>query len=194
MFHPARVCSRSPCHAFFLIWSRNHSATPCLTRRIRMVVGLMPSMSMGSSVANSGTPAAASSFSSFSALNVSRPDRSMSSHITTAKRGLGLAASASRSASPPSRGMPMSGNSSWAVPWPRCSRSRPPDSMSQYQAEMNHPAGRWACTSRACRRSEATGSCMTRVEVRPVNATGTGPVPVRSVVAGGGGVPIAGSP
>ena len=35
----------------------------------------------------------------------------------------------------------MSGNSSWAVPWPRCSRSRPPDSMSQYQAAMNHPGG-----------------------------------------------------
>ena len=64
MFHPASECSRSPCQAFFLICNRNHSATPCLTRRIKIVVGLMPSTSIGSSVANKGTPQAASSFSS----------------------------------------------------------------------------------------------------------------------------------
>ena len=131
MFHPARECSRRPFQAFSLICSRNHSATPCLTRRTRTVVALAPATSMGSSVANSGTPAAESCFSSLSALNVSRPDRSMSSQMTAANRGTGEAASVSRSARPPSRGMPMSGNCSYSVPCPRSSMSRPPDSMSQ---------------------------------------------------------------
>ena len=153
MFHPARECSLSPFQDFSLIWSRNHSATPCLTRRTRTVVALAPAMSAGSSVANSGTPARASSFSSLSALNVSRPERSMSSQITAANRGSGDAASASRSASPPSRGTCTAARS-WAVPWPRASMSSPPDSMSQKLAAMNHPGGSHSFDDRYCR---ATG-------------------------------------
>ena len=105
---------------------------------------------------------------------MSRPERSMSSQMTAANRGAGEAASASRSASPPSRGMPMPGNCSWALPWPRASVGRPPDSMSQNHAAMCQPGGSLAWHSRACRRSEAAGSCNVRVEVRPMNATGTG--------------------
>ena len=59
-------------------------------------------------------------------------------------------------------------------PRPRASRSRPPDSTSQYQAVMNHPAGSQALAARICRLSEARGSCISKVEVRPRNATGTG--------------------
>ena len=110
----------SPFQIFSLSWSRYHSATPCLTRRTRTVVALTPSMSAGSSVANSGMPCRDSSFSSFSALNMSRPDRSMSSQITAANRGAGAAASASRSAMPPSRGSPAPANCCQAWPWLRC--------------------------------------------------------------------------
>src|SRR6266851_594271 len=106
MFHPSRACSWRPFQAFSLIWNRYHSAMPCFTRRTRIVVAFIPSTSMGSSAANRGIPASASWRSSLSALNVSRPDRSMSSQITAAKLGLGEAASASRSARPPSRGYP----------------------------------------------------------------------------------------
>ncbi len=108
MFHPSRACSRKPFQAFSLIWNRYHSAMPCFTRRTKIVVAFMPSTSIGSSAANSGIPASDSWRSILSALNVSRPDRSMSSQITAANLGLGPAASASRSASPPSRGMPTS--------------------------------------------------------------------------------------
>ena len=93
MFHPSRECSIRPFQIFSFNCSRNHSATPCLTRRTRTVVALTPSMSAGSSVAKSGMPWRESSFSSFSALNMSRPDRSMSSHTTAANfaaRGAGF--------------------------------------------------------------------------------------------------------
>jgi hypothetical protein len=137
------------------------------------VVALTPSMTAGSSVANSGIPDRDSFFSSFSALKVSRPDRSMSSQITAANFGAGDAASASRSAIPPSRGMsPATARQAW--PRPRASRSRPPDSTSQYQAVMNQPGGSQALAARICRFSEARGSCISKVEVRPRNATGTG--------------------
>jgi hypothetical protein len=66
MFHPASECSRSPFHAFSLIWNRYHSAMPCFTLWTRNVVEFMPPMSIGPSVANSGIPASASCFSSFS--------------------------------------------------------------------------------------------------------------------------------
>ena len=65
-------------------------------------------MTAGSSVANSGIPFRDSFFSSLRALKVSRPDRSMSSQMTAANFGVPLAASASRSAMPPSRGIPAS--------------------------------------------------------------------------------------
>ena len=159
MFHPSRECSRNPFHAFSLICNRNHSATPCFTRRISTVVAFTPATSIGSSAANRGIWAAASSFSSFSALNVSRPDRSMSSHITAANRGAGEAASASRSANPPSRGMPAS-TCCHAVPWPRSSMSSPPDSTSQKCAAMYQPGGSFASHSRSWRRWDAAGSCM----------------------------------
>ena len=58
---------------------------------------------------------------------------------------------------PPSRGIPAPVKAWWAVPRPRCSRSRPPDSMSQYQAVMNHPGGSQARAARICRFSEALG-------------------------------------
>src|SRR5215831_3931612 len=173
MLYPSMVCCSKPRQAFSFSWNRYHSAMPCFTRRIKMVVAFIPSTLIGSSVANNGIPASPSCRSSLSALNVSRPDRSMSSHMTAANRGAGLAASASSAASPPSRGRPTL-TVSWAVPWPRCSMSRPPDSMSQYQALMNQPGGSLAWTSQACRRSEAAGSWSNRVEVRPKNATGTG--------------------
>ena len=38
---------------------------------------------------------------------------------------------------------------------------------------MNQPGGSQAREERICRRSEATGSCISKVEVRPRNATGT---------------------
>ena len=174
MFHPSRACSTSPFQVFSFSCSLNHSATPCFIRRTSTVVALTPSMTAGSSVANSGIPARDSFFSSFRALNTSRPDRSMSSQTTAANFGAGPAAWASRSAMPPSRGIPVPVNAWWAVPRPRCSRSRPPDSMSQYQAAMNHPSGSQARAARICRFSEARGSCISKVEVRPRNATGTG--------------------
>src|SRR5258708_6940853 len=65
MFQPSRECSMSPFQIFSLSWSRYHSATPCLTRRTNTVVALTPSISAGSSVANSGIPCRDSSFSSF---------------------------------------------------------------------------------------------------------------------------------
>src|ERR1039458_148482 len=104
MFHPPMACCRRPSQAFFLICNRKYSATPRLIRRTSTVVGLMPWMSAGSSAANSGTPLSDSSRSSFSALNVSRPLRSMSSHTPAANRGSGAAASASISAIPPVTG------------------------------------------------------------------------------------------
>jgi hypothetical protein len=174
MFHPSRACSTSPFQVFSFSCSRNHSATPCFIRRTRTVVALTPSMTAGSSVANSGIPCRDSFFSSLSALKVSRPERSMSSHTTAANFGAGPAASASRSAIPPSRGSPAPVKARCAWPRPRCSRSRPPDSMSQYQAAMNQPGGSQAREARICRFSEARGSCISRVEVRPRNATGTG--------------------
>src|SRR5580692_10684392 len=90
IFHPAMECSRNPFQAFSLSWSRYHSATPCLTLRVSTVVELSPSMEAGSSVANSRIPCRDSFFSSFSALNVSRADRSMSSQTTAANRGSGF--------------------------------------------------------------------------------------------------------
>ena len=110
MFQPSRECSTSPFQVFSFSCSRNHSATPCFIRRTSTVVALTPSMWAGSSVANSGMPFRESFFSSFSALKVSRPDRSMSSQMTAANCGTGVAASASRSAMPPSRGIPASVN------------------------------------------------------------------------------------
>jgi len=65
-------------------------------------------MLAGSSVANSGMPCRDSSFSSFSALKVSRAERSMSSQMTAANRGSGALASMSRSARPLSLGIPAS--------------------------------------------------------------------------------------
>ncbi len=47
---------RSPAHTFSRSWNRYHSATPCFTRRTRMVVALMPVTLKGSSVANRGIP------------------------------------------------------------------------------------------------------------------------------------------
>ena len=172
MFHPSRECSTSPFQIFSFNCSRYHSATPCLTRRTSTVVALTPSMSAGSSVANSGIPCRDSSFSSFSALNMSRPERSMSSHTTAANRGAGAAASASRSAMPPSRGRSGPANCWWAWPWLRASRSRPPDSMSQYTAARNHPGGSQSRAERSWRRKEARGSCRARVEVRPMTRPG----------------------
>ena len=93
-------------------------------------MALTPAMSAGSSVANSGIPCRDNSFSSRSALKVSRALRSMSSQTTTAKRGLGLAASFSRSAIPPSRGSPASVSTRWAPVWLRASMSVAPDSTS----------------------------------------------------------------
>jgi hypothetical protein len=90
MFHPSAECLMSPFQIFSRNWSQYHSATPRLTRRTRTVVALMPSMLAGSSVANRGMPCRESFFSGFSALNVSRPDRLMSSHITAANFGAGL--------------------------------------------------------------------------------------------------------
>ena len=89
MFHPSRACSTRPFQVFSFSCSRNHSATPCFIRRTRTVVALTPSMTAGSSVANSGIPDRDSFFSSFSALKVSRPDRSMSSQTTAANFGAG---------------------------------------------------------------------------------------------------------
>jgi hypothetical protein len=129
-FHPSALCSANPFQIFSLSCSRYHSATPCFTRRTRTVVAFTPSMSAGSSVANSGIPCRDSSFSSRSAVNVSRALRSMSSHTTTAKRGLGLAASARRSAIPPSRGRPASVSTRHAPVWLRASSSVAPLSTS----------------------------------------------------------------
>ena len=131
MFHPSRACSARPFQVFSLICSRSHSATDCFIRRTRTVVELTPSVTAGSSVANSAIPARPSFFSSFSALKVSRPDRSMSSQTTAANRGVPVAASASRAARPPSRGRSAEANARHACPRPRCSRSSPPDSTSQ---------------------------------------------------------------
>jgi hypothetical protein len=69
-------------------------------------VALIPSTEKGSSVANKGMPSFCSSRSSFRELYMSRALRSMSSHTTNANAGAGDLASASRSARPPSRGMP----------------------------------------------------------------------------------------
>ena len=121
----------------------------------------------------------------------------MSSHMTTANRGAGDFASASRSASPPSRGMPISGNSSWAVPWPRCSMSSPPDSMSQNQAAMNHPGGQFGLHSPdlAAHRGHRVLHDQGRgpAQERDRDRAGAGQV-VAGGTACGGGVPIAVSP
>jgi hypothetical protein len=107
-FHPSRVCSRSPAQIASFSCSRNHSATPCFTRRISTVVAFIPATLIGSSVANTGMPWAARSFSSLSAENMSRLERSMFSQITAVNLGSGAWASASNAAMPPSRGMPTS--------------------------------------------------------------------------------------
>jgi hypothetical protein len=130
MFHPAALCSVNPLQVCSLSLSRYHSATPCLTRRTSRVVELTPAMSAGSSVANSGMPCRDSSFSSLMEVKVSRALRSMSSHTTTAKRGLGDAASVSRSAMPPSRGMSASVSTFHDSVRLRFSRSVAPDSTS----------------------------------------------------------------
>src|SRR6266581_3868050 len=63
--------------------------------------------------------------------------------------------------------------------------------------------GSAACATRYCRRSEATGSCISRVEVRPTQATGTGtsgmagpgcPVPAGVMIACGAPVTIPKAP
>lgn len=64
MFHLPMACSRSPFHAASLICSRYHSATDCLTRRMRTAVEFIPSTLIGSSAANNRTPWSASSRSS----------------------------------------------------------------------------------------------------------------------------------
>ena len=130
-FQPSRECSFSPSHTLPLSWSRYHSATPCFTRRTRTVVALIPSMLNGSSVAKSGIPWSWSSLSSFSELYMLRALRSMSSQTTNAKSGVGDFASCSRSAIPPSRGMPAAAATCQASECPRSSRSSPPDSTSQ---------------------------------------------------------------
>jgi hypothetical protein len=84
-----------PFQIFSFSCSRYHSATPCFTRRTRIIVAFPPSIWGGSSVAARMIPFRDSSFSIFRELNVSRAERSMSSHATTANRGSGLAASAS---------------------------------------------------------------------------------------------------
>ena len=96
-----------------------------------MVVALIPVTLNGSSVANSGMPWSDNARSSFRELNVSRALRSMSSQTTNANFGTGALASASRSAMPPSRGIPASAAICQASEWPRASRSLPPDSTSQ---------------------------------------------------------------
>src|SRR5215467_13819804 len=57
MLYPSRVCCSNPRHAFSFNWNRYHSAMPCFTRRIKIVVAFIPSTLIGSSVANSGIPA-----------------------------------------------------------------------------------------------------------------------------------------
>ena len=47
MFHPSRACSARPFQVVSFSCRRNHSATPCLTRRTRTVVALTPSMTIG---------------------------------------------------------------------------------------------------------------------------------------------------
>src|SRR5580704_6746372 len=71
MFQPSRACSARPFQVFSFSCSRNHSATPCFTLRTRTVVALMPSMTIGSSVANTGMPCRDSFFSSLRVLKVS---------------------------------------------------------------------------------------------------------------------------
>ena len=139
VFHPARWCSCSPFQIFSRSCSRYHSATPCFTRRTRIIVALAPSIWGGSSVAARMIPLRDSSFSIFSALNVSRAERSMSSHATTANRGSGLAASASMSAMPPSRCSPAAVSTCQDPVWLRSSRSIPPDSTSANTAATYQP-------------------------------------------------------
>jgi hypothetical protein len=155
-------------------------------------VGLAPAMSAGSSVANSSTPLSDSTRSSLSALNVSRPDRSMSSHTTAANRGSGEAASRSRSAMPPSRGSPAAANCSHELVWDRSSRSMPPDSTSQNQAVITNPAGSQSWQARNWRRSEDSGSCICNVDVRASTATGTGADGAGLVMTWNAGVAVTG--
>jgi hypothetical protein len=63
MFHPCRVCSQNPSHDFSRVSRTYHSATPCLTRRVRIVVARLPLTLIGSSAANSATPSASRSCS-----------------------------------------------------------------------------------------------------------------------------------
>jgi hypothetical protein len=60
MLYPSRVCCSNPRQAFSFSWNRYHSAMPCFTRRIKIVVAFMPSTLIGSSVAKSGMPASPS--------------------------------------------------------------------------------------------------------------------------------------
>ena len=97
----------------------------------------------------------------------------MSSQITNANGGSGDLGRAEQVGHAAVAGDPGAGGGlPVASPWLRCSRSRPPDSTSQYQATIRNPGGSQAWDLRTCRRKDATGSCI-RLEVRPMNATGT---------------------
>ena len=132
MFHPSRECSISPFQIFSLSWSRNHSATPCLTRRTRTVVALTP-VDVDRLVGGEQRDAVPGEFL-FQFQRVERvpagPFDVLADH--GGEPGHGAAASASRSAMPPSRGMPGVGE----LPATRrrgCGAPGrvPPDSMSQ---------------------------------------------------------------
>ena len=56
MFQPSMACSRMPSQVFCLSWNRKYSAKPCLIRRTKMVVELIPVVPAGSSAANIGMP------------------------------------------------------------------------------------------------------------------------------------------
>ena len=175
MFHPSRACSTRPFQVFSFICSRNHSATPCFIRRTSTVVALTPSMTAGSSVANSAIPARDSFFSSFSALKVSRPDRSMSSQTTAANRGVPgwrprrAGRPGRRRGAGPRRRTPATPAPGRGPPGPG-RRTRRPSSRRRGTSRR----GSQARAARSCRDSEARGSCISTVEVRPRNATGTG--------------------
>ena len=150
MFHPSRACSTSPFQVFSFSCSRNHSATPCFIRRTRTVVALTPSMTAGSSVANSADPGPGQLLLQFQRVEgvPAGPLDVLADHRGEPRgRGGGLGEQVGharrRGGCPrPRRARP------W--PRPRSSRSRPPDSTSQYQAVMNQPGG-----SQARRRGSA---------------------------------------
>lgn len=107
MFHPSLVCSIRPFRQSSLICSRKNSAMPLFHPAQQDGGGVGAFEEDGLVGGEQVMPPAASSFSSFSALKVSRAERLMSSQTTAANAGAGAPASASRSAMPPSRGMPM---------------------------------------------------------------------------------------